>query len=87
MKTTTFKVSDKVVCIERFNCTASSVFSEVPEVGKVYCVRGIDTYENLHWGFGPSKTLQHIFLVGITGRQRPVAGGEFSFEADHFRLL
>lgn len=87
MSATTFKVSDKVVCVRPFTCTASSVFSEVPEVGRVYCVRGIDTYVNSYWGFGPSAHLQFIFLVGIVGRERPVAGGEFSFSADHFRRV
>lgn len=82
-----FSVSDKVVCIRQLPCTAHSVFDHVPEVGRVYCVSGIDNYENPNWAFRASEGIQSIFLTGITGRQRPVAGGEFSFQADYFRLV
>lgn len=87
MNSVKFQVSDKVVCIRQEYATARACFDRLPEVGKVYCVRGIDSHVNPVWGFGPSPNLQHIFLVGITGEQRPVAGGEFSFPSDHFRLL
>jgi hypothetical protein len=82
-----FTVSDKVVCIRPLPCTAAAAFSSVPEVGHIYCVRGIDLYENPRWGFGPSEHTQFIFLTGIEGRQRPVAGGEFSFPSDFFKLV
>jgi hypothetical protein len=84
MTTQRFTVSDKVVCTRELPLTARSVFSSVPEVGKVYCVRGIDTHMEDAFGAPCGRWL---FLVGIEGIQRPVGGGEFSFNADHFRLL